>query len=305
MLNEVLKLLNADKLDESQQGLLKEKLDSIIDVKARERADSLLGDDRTKLVKEYEEKFEEYKKDITSKFSNFVDSVLDEELKIPENVIKYARKGELYDELIESFKIKLAIDEGALTEEVKKLLREAKDEIMGLRDQVNGLISEKMELEGDAKELAAHLYLRKKCDGLTESQKTKVLNLLGDITDKEEIDRKFKVVVEEASPGDADKGIAQGTELPPAEATTNANVCKQCGAVATPKGEETIVNCPKCGAKMEDVADAPDKAPEMGQGHMELTDPPESSGKAQIGESESLLDDDKKAWLKILRENKF
>jgi Zn finger protein HypA/HybF involved in hydrogenase expression len=304
MLNEVLKLLNADKLDESQQGLLKEKLDSIIDVKARERADSLLGEDRTKLIKEYEEKFEEYKKDITSKFSNFVDSVLDEELKIPDKVLQYARKGELYEEVIEAFKVKLAIDEGALTEEVKKLLKEAKDEIVDLRGQVNGLTATNMELAEDAKELSAHIYLRKKCDGLTESQKTKVLNLLGDITNKEEIDRKFKVVVEEADPGEADKGVPAGTEEPDAEAITNANKCPQCGAVATPKGGETIVNCPKCGAKMEDVT-AVDKAPEMGQGHMELTDPPESSGKAQIGESESLLDDDKKTWLKILRENKF
>jgi hypothetical protein len=302
MLNEVLKLLNAEKLEESQQGLLKEKLDSIIDVKARERADTLLGEDRTKLVKEYEEKFEEYKKDITSKFSNFVDSVLDEELQIPEKVLQYARKGELYDELIESFKIKLAIDEGALTEEVKGLLKEAKDEIISLREQVNGLTSKNMEIESDAKELAAHIYLRKKCDGLTESQKTKVLNLLGDVTDKDEIDRKFAVIVEESDPGDTAKPkIVPGTETPPAEATTNAIVCPQCGAVATPKGEETVESCPKCGAKMKDVADA-DKAAEMGQGHMELTDPPETSGKAQIGEDTEVKDDMKK-WLKILREN--
>jgi hypothetical protein len=43
--------------------------------------------------------------------------------------------------------------------------------------------------------MAAALYLRKKCDGLTEAQKTKILAILEGVTDKDEIDRKFKVVL--------------------------------------------------------------------------------------------------------------
>ena len=94
-----------------------------IDVKARERADSLLGEEKERLVTEYETKFEDYKKDITSKFSNFVDSVLDQELTIPEKVMEYARKGELYTDLVEQFKIRIGIDEGVLDEEAKALSR--------------------------------------------------------------------------------------------------------------------------------------------------------------------------------------
>lgn len=300
-IEDILKLLKVDTLDESQQLTIKEKLDDIVDVKGRERADAILEDERKKLVEEYEVKFEDYKKDITSKFSNFVDSVLDEELKIPENILKYAKLGESYNELIEQFKIKLAIDEGVLSDEVKGLLKEAKDEIQKSKDDLNKAIAEKMELESDAKEMAAHIYLRKKCDGLTESQRTKVISLLGDIKNVAEIDKKFKIVFEELEPG---------TETPPAEAVTNANVCPQCGAIYTPQGEETIINCPKCGAKMKDAADVI-PAEEMGQGTTELTDPPEVSGEADVpakevvGEDVSWYDKNKASWLKILKENKL
>ncbi len=300
-MKDIMKLLNVDKLDESQQITIKEKLEDIIDVKARERADSILSEEKKTLVEEYEVKFEDYKKDITSKFSNFVDSVLDEELKIPEKVLKFAKLGEQYNELIEQFKVKLAIDEGVLSDEVKTLLKEAKDEILSTKEELNKVLAKNMELEEDAKEMASHIYLRKKCDGLTESQRTKVISLLGDIKSVQEIDKKFKIIMEELEPG---------TEEPAAEAVTNANVCPSCGAVATPQGEETIINCPKCGAKMKDVADV-DKAEEMGQGQTQVTDPPEAAGEADVpepeklGESKSYFDANISSWLKILKENKI
>jgi rubrerythrin len=299
-IEDILKSLNVEKLDESQQASIKEKLENIIDVKARERADSILEEEKKTLVTEYETKFDDYKKDITSKFSNFVDSVLDEELQIPEKVLKYAKLGENYTDLIEQFKIKLAIDEDVLTGEVKNLLKEAKDEIVKTRDELNKVLAEKLTLEEDAKEMAAHIYLRKKCDGLTESQKSKVMSILGDLKNTKEIDKKFDILVEELEPG---------TETPPAEATTNANICPKCGAVATPKGEEIIINCPVCGAKMKDAADVI-PAEEMGQGTTQLTDPPEINGEADVPakkvmEEKNWLDNNKASWLKVLKENKI
>ena len=57
-------------------------------------------------------------------------------------------------------------------------------------------MKEAMELREDAKEMAAHIYLRKKCDGLTEAQKTKVMAIMGDITDVKQINEKFELVLE-------------------------------------------------------------------------------------------------------------
>jgi hypothetical protein len=149
------------------------------------------------LVEEYEQKFEDYKDEITSKFSNFVDSVIDEEFTIPEKIVEFAKKGELYSELIEQFKIRLAIDEGLLDEEVKSLLREAKEEIISLRKDTDKLVSEKLELELDAQKMAAQLYLREKCDGLTEEKKKYILGMLEGITDRAEIDSKFSILMEQ------------------------------------------------------------------------------------------------------------
>jgi hypothetical protein len=303
-LDEITKLLGVEKLDEAQQISIKEKLDTIIDVAARERADELLKEEKEILVKDFESKFEDYKGDITSKFSNFVDSVLDEELEIPEKVLKYAQKGELYDDLIEQFKIRLAIDEGVLDEEVKSLLKEAKDEILELKKQINASIAENMELKEDATEMAANLYLRKKCDGLTESQRVRIINILGDIKDKGEIDRKFKYVVE----GVISEEVPPGSEVPASTNATNTNVCAQCGAIFSADGIEGTMVCPKCGAKMEDAAASVVPAENEGMGSVEVPAEGVTGNAPEPAEVEESVDPFKeqvKQWTKILRENKF
>jgi len=201
-MDKILEMLGVQKLDESAQAEIKTKLQDIIEIKAKEMSESTINEEKERLITEYEEKFEEYKNDITSKFSNFVDSILDEELEIPEKIMEYAHKGELYSEIIEQLKVRLAIDEGVLDEEVKNLLREARDEIANLKEELNEKISSEMELREDAEKMASALYIRKKCDGLTESQKSKVVSVLEGITDKDEIDRKFDIIVENINTND-------------------------------------------------------------------------------------------------------
>ena len=203
-MDKVFALLGLEALDESVQTEIKEKLSDIIDIKAKELAAEQLTEAKEGLIEEYEDKFEEYKNDITSKFSNFVDSVMEEELSIPENILEYAHKGELYSDLIEQFKIRLGIDEGVVDEEVKGLLREAKDEIISLKEQVDSKTYVELEQQKDLQEMAAALYIRKKCDGLTESQKTKIFAVLEGIVEKKEIDRKFDLLVESVSSDDND-----------------------------------------------------------------------------------------------------
>ena len=296
-MEEILKLLGIDKLDESQMSDVKKKLTEMIDVKARERANIYLKEERGKLLTEYEEKFEDYKKDVTGKFSNFVDSVLEEELQIPEQVMKYAKVGELYHELIEQFKIKLAIDEGVLDDEVKNLLKEAKEEILSLKSQVNKITAKQMETEADAKQMAAHIYLRKKCDGLTESQRDYVLNLLGDVTDAKEIDRKFEYATKMSE--SFEPGVVVPVE--DGEAFSNACVCPQCGAIASSKASCSATPCAHCGSMMKDVEEDPTPAEEQGQGSMEVGNVEPTN----VTESNSPFDEMKKRWKSILKENRI
>ena len=195
-MKDLLKMLGVDKLDESQQENIKEKIETIIDLKASEKLEEKLTEEKNQLIESYEQKFEEYKDDITSKFSNFVDSVLDEELVIPDKIMEFAKKGELYNDLIEQFKVRLSIDEGLIDKEVKDLLKEAKEEIVKMREEMNEMISENLEVKTDAQQLAAELYLRKKADGLTESQKKKVFAVLEGVVSKDEIDKKFDIIIE-------------------------------------------------------------------------------------------------------------
>ena len=195
-MEKLLELLGVQKLEESEQEVIKEKLQALIEVKAQELSNTKLDEEKNKLIEAYEEKFDAYKEDITGKFSNFVDEILEQELQIPEKILEYARKGELYSDLIEQFKVRLGVDEGLLDEEVKALLKEAREEIVKLRDELNESISDKLQTKQDATELAAEVYLHRKTNGLTESQKEHVIEMLDGITDREEIDRKFDVIVE-------------------------------------------------------------------------------------------------------------
>jgi hypothetical protein len=195
-MDKLLEMLGVQKLDEQKQDAIKEKLDTLIEVKAQETVTELLKEEKDKLIEQYEEKFDAYKEDITSKFSNFVDEILESEMTIPDKVLEYARKGELYADLIEQFKVRLGVDEGLLDEEVKALLKEAKTEIQSLRKELDKNIAERLEIKSDATELAAELYLRNKCDGLTVEQTTHVLAMLEGVKDREEIDRKFEIIVE-------------------------------------------------------------------------------------------------------------
>ena len=195
-MDKLLEMLGANKLNEEAQGQVKERLETLIEVKGQELSASKLQEAKEQLVESYESKFEEYKEDITSKFSNFVDSVLEEEMTIPDKVLEFAKKGELYHDLIEQFKVRLSVDEGLLDEEVKGLLKEAKAEILKLRGNLDESIAKQLETVNDAQELAAELYLRRKCDGLTEGQKKRVLEMLSGIKDRAEIDRKFDIVLE-------------------------------------------------------------------------------------------------------------
>jgi len=148
------------------------------------------------LTKLYEEKFEAYKEDITEKFSGFVDEILEQELVLDPKIIEFARKGELYEDLIEQFKIRLAIDEDVLDKEVKDILREARDEIKSLKDEINAKIEESMTLKLENDKLSIGKYIIEKVKGLPINDAEKVASLLEDEKDTEAIDKKFDIICE-------------------------------------------------------------------------------------------------------------
>lgn len=243
LLDKVYELLQVDKLDEEKQNEVKEKVNEIVEMKSKELAkeisENAVEEIKEELIEDYEKKYEEYKEDVISKFSNFVDDILEQEMQIPEKVLEYARKGELYEPLIEQFKVKLGIDEGAVQDDVKDLLREARDEIKKLKSVTNEDRKKIMELQEDAQEMATYIYLLKKCDGLSEGVKKKVVSLLEDVKSKEEIDRKFDLIVDSVS---SSKESLNEVMM----------YCEDCGTeVEIDEEEKESKTCPECGGDLK------------------------------------------------------
>lgn len=276
-MDKIFEMLGIDKLDEEKQEKLKTELETIIESKAAEKSVDVVKEEKEKLVVEFEEKFETYKDDVTSKFSNFLDDILDEEMVIPEQLVEYARIGEEYHSLIESFKTKLAIDEGVLDKETKNLLKESRDEIIKLQEEKDELISTNLEYKNENEKLANDNYLQKKCEGLLESQRKKIMIVLEGAS-IEDIDKKFDTLVK-LHEEDDDK-------------------------------EPEMMECPECG---EDIEKGSKKCPECGAELVKEEGKDKKKKKESKSQVDDKDDDDKKidenspkaAWLKIINENRY
>jgi len=134
--------------------------------------------------------------------------------------------------------------------------------------------------------MAANLYLRQKCDGLKESDKTKVLGILGDITNKVEIDKKYDIVLESIL-GEQEEDKDEKFEY----------VCPECGEEVT-KDKEGEYECPKCGTAMKIK-----KADDKGKGNADADDADDKDDKKDEGVDP--FADSIKRWKQILNENKI
>jgi DNA-directed RNA polymerase subunit RPC12/RpoP len=305
-LKKVLTLLGVDSLNEEQQEELKVGLQTLIDAKSDEKSAKIVEEKITEakaaLAEQMEAKFEEYKDDVTSKFSNFVDKILEAEMVIPEKVLKFAKQGELYEDLIEQFKTRLGIDEGLVNRETQELLREAKDEIVSLKGSVNSLMGDKLEIEKDAQEMAAKLYLGKKCDGLTESQRNQVVKLLDGVLVKEEIDKKYAIIVETLNLKEEEEPEEEPEEEKKTEkkkdVVTMAYECPECGAKASIKeGDDS--KCAECGAAMKKVEEKEEDKKKDGKGKGELDEALKEDAKNILAENKT---DELTPWQKMQKE---
>lgn len=195
-MKDILKLLKTDMLTESEVEQLTEKLNILVEDKVNELVDEKVVLIKEELELEYNEKLYSHIDEVTSNFSDFMDKIIEEELEIPEQIIEFARKGELYTDLIEDFKVRLSVDEGHLDDEIREAMIEAKNEIESLKESLNSAIDETIVLKEDNKVLTAMTYINEKCDGLTVGQKLKVTGLLDGLYEKDEIDRKYDLIID-------------------------------------------------------------------------------------------------------------
>lgn len=199
-IQEILDILKIENLDEDTTTKFSTALRELVESKSKELAGSivepLIEDTKKQLREEFESEFESYKDSILSQWSNFVDEQINKTFVIPEKIVEYARLGQLYSPLIEQMKVRIGIDEGSVDEEAKKLLREAQHELDAKDSRINELQSKYFETVKDAEELSSLLYIKTKCNGLSESARERVETLLKGETDVRKIDERFESITE-------------------------------------------------------------------------------------------------------------
>lgn len=255
-------------LDESivqeLQQLVNEIVDTKVDIvaaqKVKDALDPTIEEAKQQLANDYMNKFEDYKLDTATKFSNFCDEVFNTELNIPDEIKEWAHKGQRYADLIEQIRARVIVDEGGVNAEVAATLQEARDEITKLRDELNKQISENVSMkdeytktleEAKAKieELGSHVYISEKCEGLSALNRTKVMNLLKGETDVAKIDERYEFIIKNVI--NEDPGTPLGNEKTPFQQEVEQKCkCPSCGKVISiTDGNGTsceMIKCPDC-----------------------------------------------------------
>jgi len=207
-MDELKKLFESLEVDKEALDEVVKKAQTLVDARVKDQTETIREEIQNQVNEEnekwkeeqiqvFEEKYEEYKETMTSKFSEFVDHVISEEIKIPEKVREYARKGQIYEPIIEEFKSKIAVDQGLIDEEVKSLLSEARDKIVELQGKYDETFGESLELSERLRKAEVKAHLLEKCEELTLEQRKFMVRVLSDAESVEEVDEKFETILEQ------------------------------------------------------------------------------------------------------------
>lgn len=154
-------------------------------------------------INEIENDVEAYKDKLSDATAKTINDIIEEDLEFPEKVLKYAATGEFYQDLIDQFKIRMAIDDGLVNEEARELLREAKQTILNLRSNIAKAKASTKCVREDLKIMSKQLYIHKKLDEVkTDTAKKRVKRLLLesetiDSMTEYEIDRKIAEIIKD------------------------------------------------------------------------------------------------------------
>lgn len=152
---------------------------------------------------------EDYKESLTEKISSYLESELQN--LIPENLVEAQAKVEAYEPIVEQVKSVFKGYGVEVDSEAHSVLKEAKEEILSIQKSYDSIVAEKLKLEEKTAELLAKYVLKEKCDGLTESQTSKI-NVIFKGSSVEEIEEKFEsvadLIISEGSSADDDSDSA-------------------------------------------------------------------------------------------------
>lgn len=145
------------------------------------------------ITEEYDEKMATLEEKLVGTIDKFIDSEISES--ISDEAIAKIAINETYkpivDDIVSIFENKFV----ALDTEGHAILKEAKEEIESLEDKLSSTMAEKMELKEDVDESKSAILILKESEGLTETQKDRIVTFF-EGKDYEEIKSKISSFVE-------------------------------------------------------------------------------------------------------------
>lgn len=203
-LEDAIKVATVDKETEIEglKDILKEAKEEI------ESGRSELQTLKESTLEDVKKEIEAHKEALVEKVSGYLESELQN--LVPENLVEAQAKVEAYEPIVEKVKGVFKGYGVEIDSEAHSVLKEAKEEILGLQKSYDTIVADKLKLEEKTAALLAKYVLKEKCDGLTEAQTAKI-NVIFKGSDVEEIEEKFEsvadlIISEGSSAGDDTDG---------------------------------------------------------------------------------------------------
>jgi predicted metal-dependent hydrolase len=149
-------------------------------------------------VEQMENDYNEFKDRLSDATAKYVDEILSEDLEISENI----RKRNIFDNLIQQFKIRISYEECLMDEEALSLLKEAKGTILNLRSNIAKAKTSTAMVKDDIRLMSKQLYINNRLDEMKinnpSQYRVKKILLEGDIDNLSEmdIDEKINLLLE-------------------------------------------------------------------------------------------------------------
>jgi len=251
---------------EKYESLLKEATDKFetglksVEEKAYSKAKSYktkLKEDVETTLKDIQEKKDEeiaqFKTTMTEKLDKYLNYELDK--RIPEVYVEEAAKCQIFEPVVTKFK-KVMEESGInINEENFGIVKNAREEIVKLREELASSVKENMEVVNENKDMKRSMEISAVCDGLTSAQREKTEKLLegceaGEVKTKFAAIRDFIIEgVDEDKEKKEDKKEEKPEEVE--ESGAPADVGGDLEENEDPEKEEDVVNVPE--SKDEDV----------------------------------------------------
>jgi hypothetical protein len=187
--------------------------------KLQEKTDAVVS----AITEEKDAELAEFKEEIIDKLDKYLD--LEVKKNVPDTYVEAMAQVSVLQPIVEGFKKVMEENYIKFDEENFGLLKDAREEIIKVREELAESTKTSMELN---QELSAHkksVEISKVCEGLTDSQREKAVKLLEDY-DADEIVERFSAIrdiIIEADESDSDEDveiIGEGTDAPSGDVET-------------------------------------------------------------------------------------